>query len=101
MKRMTAGVPRSYVAAREVARLSAEIGFSSPERIGGSSQDRHGIDEGRTFTPAEWLIDNYRLVEGQIREIRVIYCRAITDNWVISLAQAYIRNSPNPSMCCD
>ena len=29
------------------------------------------IDEGRTITPAaEWLIDNYHLVEKQIREIR-------------------------------
>ena len=29
------------------------------------------IDEGRTITPAaEWLVDNYHLVEKQIREIR-------------------------------
>jgi cyclic beta-1,2-glucan synthetase len=28
-------------------------------------------DEGRAITPAaEWLIDNYHLVEKQIREIR-------------------------------
>ena len=31
----------------------------------------HGADEGRAVTPAaEWLIDNYHLIEKQIREIR-------------------------------
>jgi hypothetical protein len=43
----------------------------TPKPIEGRPSLLQGTDEGRAVTPAaEWLIDNYHLIEKQIREIR-------------------------------
>lgn len=69
---------RSLAAAQPVASKSV-TGHPLANRLADNDVallDAHGtiakaIDEGRAITPAaEWLIDNYHLVEKQIREIR-------------------------------
>ena len=69
---------RSLAVAQRVARRS-ERGHRLARRLSDNAdalRDAYrrivkAIDQGRTITPAaEWLIDNYHLVEKQVREIR-------------------------------
>jgi hypothetical protein len=61
--------------------LAARLANNAAALLEAHRKIAKAIDEGRTITPAaEWLTDNYHLVESRFVKFVRIYRRAITDN---------------------
>ena len=79
--RSLAGAQGVMAGEQKGARLTKRLAENEAELLAAYREIAEAVDAGALITPAaEWLIDNFHLIEKQIREIRRIYPLATIDS---------------------